>query len=85
MLEDFAMHLQNEEKSVNTMKKYLRDVRRFTAFSAGKEIMKDLVITYKHLIDEGYAVCSINSMLASVNSLMEFLGWTDCRIRFLKF
>ena len=27
---------------------------------------------------------SINSMLASVNSLLRFLGWEDCRVRYLR-
>jgi integrase len=32
------------------------------------------------LQERGYAIRSINSMLASVNSLLDFLGWTDCKV-----
>ncbi len=78
----FGEYLRSEEKSSATMEKYLRDVRAFAAFAAGEEITKELVISYKrHLQERGYAVQSINSMLASINSLLRFLGWTQCRVR----
>ena len=85
ILADFAIHLQKEEKSENTVQKYLRDVGRFAAYIRGRTVEKDLVIAYKqHLLREGYAISSINSMLASVNSLLDFSGWNDCKIRFFK-
>ena len=38
----------------------------------------------KHLLDSGYAVRSVNSMLASVNSLMDFLGWHSCKVKYIR-
>lgn len=38
----------------------------------------------KALVGVGYAACSVNSMLASVNSLLSFLGWGDCRVKNLR-
>ena len=35
----------------------------------------------KFLIEKGYAASSINSMLASLNSLLDFLGWSDCKVK----
>ena len=35
----------------------------------------------KDLIAQGYAVRSVNSMLASVNSLFSFLGWHACKVK----
>ena len=35
----------------------------------------------KHLIEQNYAVNSINSMLASVNALLEFLGLRDIKVK----
>lgn len=81
----FRDHLQKEEKSQNTMDKYIRDVKAFVEYCDGKEIIKETVIAYKqNLIDNGYAVKSINSMLASINSLFSFLGWYDLRVKSLK-
>ena len=81
----FHRHLTSEEKSDNTIEKYMRDVRAFMRFADGTEITKELVISYKQkLIDDGYAVRSINSIIASINSLLAFLGWYDCRVKSLK-
>ena len=81
----FAQYLKEQERSAATVEKYLRDVRGFTVFTEGREVTKELVMEYKtHLIQDGYAVRSVNSMLASVNSLLRFLGWEDCRVKSLK-
>ena len=67
------------------MEKYIRDVKVFVEYCDGKEIIKETVIAYKqNLIDNGYAVKSINSMLASINSLFSFLGWYELRVKSLK-
>ena len=55
------------------------------AYLGGETITKDSVIAYKSkLIDENYAVRSINSMLASLNSLFAFLGWLDLKVKSIK-
>lgn len=83
-IERFRNYLRDEEKSENTLGKYIRDVTAFSEFCDGA-ITKDTVIAYKqNLIDSGYAVRSINSMLASLNSLFSFLGWYELRVKSLK-
>lgn len=83
-IERFRNYLREEEKSENTLEKYIRDVTAFSEFHDGA-ITKDTVIAYKQsLIDGGYAVRSINSMLASINSLFSFLGWYELRVKSLK-
>lgn len=67
-IERFKQHLISEEKSENTVLKYIRDVMGFVAFTGG-EITKETVIAYKNdLQEQGYAKRSINSMLCSVNA-----------------
>lgn len=84
-MEAFGRHLVREEKSSATREKYLRDVRAFYAFTYGKPVTKELAVAYKkHCIDQGYAVRSINSMLASINSFLEFRGWTDCKVKSIR-
>ena len=79
---DFADYLCHEEKSVATQEKYLRDVRLFQAYLEGGDLTKEVVIGWKkQLLERGYAVRSINSMLASVNSLLEFLGLSSCKVK----
>ena len=84
-ISDFYKWLQSEEKSRNTIEKYIRDVTAFMAYLGGETITKDSVIAYKSkLINENYAVQSINSMLASLNSLFGFLGWVDLKVKSIK-
>ena len=81
----FAVYLKSEEKSENTVGKYIRDVRAFSAYVGTAEITKETVICYKgKLLSENYAACSINSMLASINSLLSFLGWADMKVKSIK-
>ena len=81
----FINHLHLEENSENTIEKYTRDVRAFAASTGNTPIGKETVIEFKQkLIDSGYAVSSINSMLAAVNSLFDYLGWIDCKVKSIK-
>ena len=85
IIEEFNQYLLNEEKSTNTIEKYIRDANAFMIFANGAEITKGLVIGYKQrLIEDGYAIRSINSILASINSLLAFLGWYNCKVKSLK-
>lgn len=81
----FHEYLIQEEKSMATVEKYLRDVRTFLVFGGKTAVTKELVMSYKrNLIEKAYAVRSINSMLASLNSLLVFLGWNDCKVKSIK-
>lgn len=84
-LDAFAAYLRNEERSDSTVEKYLRDVGNFFVAYKDCEITKQLVIAYKSLLmNKKYAVNSVNSMLASVNSFLSFCGWYDCRVKMIK-
>lgn len=81
----FAVPLKNEEKSVNTIEKYIRDVCAFYAYADGLLVTKETVIAYKNkLLTDNYAARSINSMLASINSLFSFLGWADLKVKSIR-
>ncbi len=57
-------------------------VRAFCVYAAGGEIIRELTAAWKkHLAGRGYAVRSINSMLASVNSLLDFLRLPGCKVK----
>lgn len=81
----FKEHLILEERSENTIEKYIRDIKAFMAYSNGGEITKEFAIAYKNKLKASdYAVRSINSMLASINSLFDFLGWVDLKVKSIK-
>lgn len=81
---DFKEHLILEERSTATVEKYIRDVTVFLNFANSLEITKETVIAYKKFLQETYAVRSVNSMLASINSLFVFLGWNDLKVKSIK-
>lgn len=63
-IEQFYSWLKSEEKSHNTIEKYIRDVTAFMVYLADTAVTKETVIAYKNkLISENYAVRSINAML----------------------
>lgn len=81
-VQQFSRYLHREEKSDATYEKYIRDVRRFACFASGRQVSKELVLEWKrYLIEQSYAVRSINSMLASVNSFLKCMGWQDCVVK----
>ena len=81
---EFKEHLILAERSEITVEKYIRDVKVFAKYAQNNTVTKGTVIAYKKHLQENYAVRSVNSMLASINSLFMFLGWHDLRVKSLK-
>ena len=80
----FREHLILEERSAATIQKYIRDVKAFMAYAQNSAITKETVIAYKKYLQENYAVRSVNSMLASINSFFSFFGGDDLKVKSLK-
>lgn len=81
-IDEFKRYLIQGEKSDATREKYLRDVQALRLFLEEAEMTKELMIQWKkHLVGQGYAVRSINSMLASMNSLLDFLGLSSYKVK----
>ncbi len=84
MIAEFKEHLILEERSVATIQKYIRDVKTFTVYAQNSTITKGIVVAYKKYLQENYAVRSVNSMLASINSFFSLFGWNDLKVKSLK-
>ena len=84
IIKAFEIFLREDEKSVHTIQKYLRDVRAFSKYARDREINKALVVEYKAHLAENYEIVSANSMLAAVNTFFRFNDWVDCCIRQFK-
>ncbi|GAB2043935.1 tyrosine-type DNA invertase PsrA [Agathobaculum sp. TL06] len=81
----YSRYLRAEERGAGTVEKYLRDVRAFVRWLDGRPVSRERAAGWKaHLLDTGYAPVTINSMLAALNGLFRFLGWDECRVKFLK-
>lgn len=81
----FGRFLLTEERSAGTIDKYMRDVRAFSLWLGGRAVTKELAVEWKsHLLAKDYAPVTVNGMLSALNGLFKFLGWNECRVRFLK-
>ncbi len=83
-VEEFENYLRFEEKSENTIQKYIRDVRFLREFASAREISKTLAIEFKAYLAEKYELSSSNSMIAAVNAFFRFLGWGELCIKQFK-
>ena len=84
LLTAFETGLRNDEKSKNTIEKYMHDIRFFVDFVKEREIDKTLALEYKSELERNYAPTSINSMIAAINSFFSFVGWHDCCLKQIK-
>ncbi len=81
----YRIWLRQEGRSPATVEKYLRDVRAFAGWLDGRAVTREAVSDWKdHLLELHYAPVTINAALSALNNLFLFLGWEDCRAKFLK-
>ena len=81
----YSCWLRQSERSPSTIEKYLRDVRAFAHWLNGRPVTKELVTGWKeYLQSEHRAPASVNAALSALNGLFCFLGWADCRAKFLR-
>ena len=85
-LNDFQNYLQEEERSRNTIHKYLRDIRKLMDYAQGREVTKNLMIEFKETLlqKEHYEIGSINTFLIAVNRFLEYMGWQDAKVKTYK-
>ena len=81
---EYICYLQDEERSENTISKYVRDLRVFFAFREGGEITKTTVLHWKGRLTKKYAPASVNSMLAAVNGFFDWLDLPQLKVKPLK-
>lgn len=84
LINNFKLYLYEEERSGNTIEKYMRDIRFFRDWLQNRNIDKSVVIEYKKELCQRYVMKSVNSMLSSVNAFFVFMGWYDLKIKTLK-
>lgn len=84
-IKEYGLYLSAQERCRGTIEKYLRDTKAFALWAGSREVSKELSGEWKkHLLETGYAPVTVNAMLSSVNGLFGFLGWRDCRVKFLR-
>ena len=84
IIEKFRKYLIDEEKSVATLEKYIRDIRAFRVWLGGEQLCKAKVMEYKEYLIGSYAPASVNSILSSLNSFFDFTGEYGLKVKNLK-
>lgn len=80
-LEAFGKWLRQQEKSGNTVEKYMRDARHFLEYLKGEEISPGAAIQYKEYLKSHYKISSVNSMVIAMNCYLKYLGKEECCVR----
>ena len=84
LIRRFAAYLREQEKSAATIEKYTRDLTALCVFLRGQPATKGALIQWKESLTKTHAAASVNTMLAAANTLWDFAGWPDLKVRPLK-
>ena len=81
----FRQWLLEEEREPATIEKYLREVESFATWMEDQPVTKEQVARWKaHLTASGFQPGTVNGKLSALNKFFAFLGWSDCRVKYLK-
>ena len=81
----FRQWLLEEEREPATIEKYLREVELFATWMESQPVTKEQVARWKaHLTSSGYQPGTVNGKLSALNKFFSFLGWSDCRVKYLR-
>lgn len=83
-IQEFETYLYCQERSTNTITKYVRDIRAFLTFLDGAPVTKEILLEWKGRLTESYTPASVNSMLAAVNTFLQWLGVPELKIKPLR-
>lgn len=86
-IDNFKSYLSLGKKNINTIKKYVHDITRLSAYlhSRQEDFCQSSVDAYlQNMKDAGYVTRSINSVIASIKSYCKFAGRTDIYCKSLK-
>ncbi len=80
----YAAFLKTEERSEATIAKYIRDLRAFFSYLSIADVSKEMVLAWKEQLTQTHAPASVNSMLAAVNSFLDWCGLPQMKVKPLK-
>ena len=85
LVDRYRAWLLAAEKSSATAEKYVREVSAFAEYLRGGALIRERALEYKNKrISDGCAPTSVNSTVAALNSLFDFLKTPDCRLKSLR-
>lgn len=83
-LREFRAYLELEERSPGTVEKYVRDVRSLERWLSGAAAEKERIAQWRDALLKDHKPGTVNSMLASVNAYLRFVGAEEQRVKTLR-
>lgn len=84
IISQFDDFMREQEKSLSTIKSYMRSLAALCAFLNGAPVVKSTLIEWKESLTRQYAAASVNAILAAVNKFFDFAGRSDLKVKPLK-
>lgn len=84
---DFKKHLEHEQKSVKTIKTYLRAVAVFIEITEkvnSKKIVDAILIGFKEHLINSYTSATVNTYIIGLNTFLSFLKYRGIKIKCVK-
>jgi len=83
-LEEYVIHLMENELSENTIKSYKKDILHFYNWLGEKEITKLNLIEYKKSLFDNFATSSINLKIVTINKYLRWMGYDNLKLKINK-
>ena len=81
----YTEFLRAEERTDATVEKYSRDIRAFAEWLEERQVTKEAVVRWKEqLLEDSFSPTVVNTKLSAVNGQLRFLGWKECRVKFVR-
>ena len=80
----FRREMGEREYSPATAAKYARILRDLLAFAGGEVTDKTTLVAFKEKLAQNKAAGTVNGALAAVNTFLDFCGYHEWRLRFLR-
>ena len=85
LIEEFSYHLYSQEKTAATIRKYSTDLKTFLGYlGTDRQVHRIRLLEYKEWLRQQYVVSSANSMLAAVNSFLDYLCFPELKVKSYK-
>lgn len=83
-IQAFENNLYLNEKSKATVKKYVKAVEKLAEYLEDGEFTRHRLLEYREYLQTKNKVQTVNGALSAINAFLDFCGWQECRVKFLK-
>lgn len=83
-LASFEQQMRENERAEATIRKYVKEVRRFLAYLGMRRPEKSEVLSYREAMLKTCSPGTVNGKLSAVNAFLRFAGLEQCRVRLLR-